>query len=152
MKTSYKKRTSTPAKFKMEFYHVEGKDTIPVPKHVNSLFLLSNHLMRYFIEHHISEVMMAPGIKYGMKGKFAVISDILDKQESGEYTFENCSNVIAQYILSKFNLVKGETRAKLSNKDTGQLDFYFNRDLKNILEKNGHIQGIDSFKKITANK
>lgn len=123
---SKKKKRATE---KVSYYFVtDAGDKLPAGDFAASIHYLALHLLREFTSYYLEEI--GSEAKFGGRGKLIMIEDILSRQESGNFDMDNCSLVIAKFIMSYFTIVKTDEHVNLSNREIRMLEFVIKKDLE----------------------
>lgn len=109
------------------FFVADNSEFIPAGEFAGTIHYLALHILREFTSSYLTDIENEA--KYGRKGKLVMINDILSRQQSGEYDTNNCSLVIAKFIMSYFTVVKTDAHTPLSNRDIRMLEFVIKKDL-----------------------
>lgn len=110
-------------------YHFVTDDggTTPAGEFAGTVHYLALHILREFTSSYLKDI--DSDAKYGRKGKLVMIDDILGRQKSGEFNIDNCSLVVAKFIMSYFTIVKTDDHIPLSNRDIRMLEFVIKKDI-----------------------
>ena len=128
-----KKQTLKKQVEKTSYYFVtDTGEAIPVGEFAATIHYLALHILREFTSSYLKDINS--DTKYGRKGKLEMINDILNRQESGEFNIDNCSLVIAKFIMSYFTVLKTDEHRPLSNRDIRMLEFVIKKDLDMVIE------------------
>jgi len=124
----------------MKFYSkLEDGTILPFPKSANSFYNISMHLIRYFTEYYIAEILPHnDGVKFGVQSRIMMLKDLLRRQEDSNYVIADCPPIIANLILAKFNILKGSTYDYLSYREERQIEFHIKKNFELILKGEGY--------------
>jgi hypothetical protein len=123
---------------KTSYYFVTDSDEkLPAGDFASTIHYLALHILREFTDSYLKDIKSSA--KYGRAGKLVMINDILSRQESGEFNLENCSMVIAKFIMSYFTIVKTDEFLSLSNREIRMLEFVIKKDLDMTIESSKEI-------------
>lgn len=114
------------------YFVTDAGEYIPVSEFAGTLHYLALYIIREFTSSYLHDI--ESDAKYGRKGKLVMINDILSRQKSGEYDINNCSLVIAKFVMSYFTIVKTADHLTLSNREIRMIEFVIKKDLDMTLE------------------